>query len=556
MPYKIKKEKQGYKVCKKLDPKICFSKQPLPLTRAKKQLKAIGISENRKKLVGGFTFQERQDFLQNVNGLDLRFLNAVPQPEMAQAILNQVDNNNNLFLPDGLNQQQIDEFNFNVNHISTQFQNNPHLLLQIIGEIQAELQFLMNNPEDNLPVEEVITPPQTPPTTPRQLPQGRILFEEKKEGDGKPIIGRIGGKSLLKKIIVNSYFPENYEDMIYVEPFVGGGSIFFYKNKSRKEIINDLDKDVYNIYKGFQLYDGSKISKSINGTYNKEMFEKIKNSKPRTDYEKFIRLLILFRTSFFTKGESFSVGREKINSNFGDYYKNRLDNVTILNEDYKKVIKNYDTPNTFFYLDPPYEKSEGLYTYDEVNLNELYNILKNTKGKWLLSYNNSEEAKKLFKNFYINQVTTQYTHPLKGGMPRKTIELLISNYQPERDEKSDLEGNGKFKKLKFTTQLKSLGIKPSDYLKIAKYNAELKGYNKNLLTISKDGIHKLDYNGIKFGRTGYNDFILYLFYVNRRNLPVSYAFDKRKNYRKRAKKVMEQTKDKFSPASLSFQILW
>jgi len=54
MPYIIRKSKakskRGYKVCKKNNTRKCFSKKPLSLKRAKKQMKAIIISEiNRNK---------------------------------------------------------------------------------------------------------------------------------------------------------------------------------------------------------------------------------------------------------------------------------------------------------------------------------------------------------------------------------------------------------------------------------------------------------------------------------------------------------------------------
>ena len=44
MPYFLKKLKNGYKVCKTLEPNKCFSKKPLPKAKAIKQMKAIGMS--------------------------------------------------------------------------------------------------------------------------------------------------------------------------------------------------------------------------------------------------------------------------------------------------------------------------------------------------------------------------------------------------------------------------------------------------------------------------------------------------------------------------------
>ena len=105
-------------------------------------------------------------------------------------------------------------------------------------------------------------------------------------------------KFLLKNTIIEN-FPDDYQNMIYVEPFVGGGSIIIKKEPSIKEIINDIDKDLITVYKGFKKYPMDKIKESTDGNYTKEDFYKIKESNPTTEYNKFIRLFLLFRLSFF-----------------------------------------------------------------------------------------------------------------------------------------------------------------------------------------------------------------------------------------------------------------
>ena len=83
--------------------------------------------------------------------------------------------------------------------------------------------------------------------------------------------------------------------MIYVEPFIGAGSIFFYKDPSEFEIINDLDKQPSILLKGFKKFDGAKISKDLR-VYTKELFNEIKASNPTSEYGKFKRILQLTRT--------------------------------------------------------------------------------------------------------------------------------------------------------------------------------------------------------------------------------------------------------------------
>ena len=81
--------------------------------------------------------------------------------------------------------------------------------------------------------------------------------------------------------------------------------------------------------------------------------------------------------------------------------------------------------------------------------------------------------------------------------------------------------------------------------------AAQENYNPNLLTYSDDDKHKLMYNNIKFGANGYYDFILYALLEDE-----DVAIKKRISYRKRAYATMKATSSKFSPASLSYYILW
>lgn len=239
--------------------------------------------------------------------------------------------------------------------------------------------------------------------------------------------GRLGGKSKLKKTLIK-YFPTDYEAMTYIEPFFGGGSLYFYKEPSKKEVINDLDKNIYTLMKGFKKYDGEKISETINADYDKDSFNKIKDFKPKTDYDKFIHILLLTKLSFFSNMKTFG-NHYKISSNYGNKYTERLKHTIILNKDYKEVIKKYDSPNSFFYLDPPYSMSEEYKYYENqfININELYDLLKNIKGKFLFSYDDNKEARQLFKDFKITTVTTRYSGT-QNIKQRNKKEIVIQNY--------------------------------------------------------------------------------------------------------------------------------
>jgi hypothetical protein len=104
----------------------------------------------------------------------------------------------------------------------------------------------------------------------------------------------------------------------------------------------------------------------------------------------------------------------------------------------------------------------------------------------------------------------------------------------------------------FYKQLRGLNINPQDYINLVKMNAFNNGYDANKIEFSNDNKHKLIYdNKIKFGAVGYNDYLIYLLTIDKQT-----ALNERNNYRKRSYKTMENTKNDFSKASLSYYILW
>lgn len=144
-----------------------------------------------------------------------------------------------------------------------------------------------------------------------------------------------------------------------------------------------------------------------------------------------------------------------------------------------------------------------------------------------------------------NNLNKLYTMiPMMGGKQSKDKkELIISNY---------LFPNQNL----FIRQLDKLNIDYKEYLKIAKQTAKKAGYNPLLLNFSDKKNKKLNYNGVDFGAVNYNDFIIYKFLEKRGEIPDGMSLKKQNQYRKRAYQVMVESDNKYSPASLSYYILW
>lgn len=236
---------------------------------------------------------------------------------------------------------------------------------------------------------------------------------------------RQGGKQLLKKVII-PLLPSKDEIDIYVEPFVGGGVIFYNTPDYKKKVINDLDKNVYTIHKALKN-DAENINKNIERRFTRSNFEKVRNKNDATS------ILQRCKMSFFANCSTYrpiDTGKT-IKTDFTKYTP-LLKNTTILNKNFKTVIEKYDSPKTFFYLDPPYEKSEEQDLYKNikefVSPEDVYNSLKNIKGKFLLSYNDSANIRNLFADYKIKKIKTRYSSKIKGGTPKDINELLISNF--------------------------------------------------------------------------------------------------------------------------------
>lgn len=290
----------------------------------------------------------------------------------------------------------------------------------------------------------------------------------------KQPFGRVGSKQKLRKKLY-TYFPNDFKT--YVEPFVGGGSVFFgYDfNDDVKTVINDLDDDMYQGYsllkKGiqdfkddFHIYD---VWKDVKG--QKEWIEEnpppyIFNGKelyPRHAYEKFyayatmtplireiydaptiddlhalVKIRALSSCTFGNRGRNGKMHLYAKNNDFLPFlercieYEERLKNTDVLNEDYKKVIERYDDIDTFFYLDPPYEMTwkakKDVYRYGNMNLIELQDVLSKIKGRFVLSMNDSPAMIELFKDFHIDTITARARGFNSIGGTRS--ELIIKNF--------------------------------------------------------------------------------------------------------------------------------
>ncbi len=255
-----------------------------------------------------------------------------------------------------------------------------------------------------------------------------------------------GGKSRAIKFIA-PLIPEFEE---YREPFVGGGSVFVYlkqKYPKRKFWINDIYENLYHFWKKCQE-NSDELIKQIqywrdNADEGKELHKfLIENIDGFDKLKKAAAFFVFNRITFSGTTESGGFSNAAYNKRFTQSSITRvrelskiLINTIITNFDYQQVIEA-EGKNVFIFLDPPYYSATKSALYGKNgNLHKIFDherfaeVLKNTKHKWLITYDDSEYIRELFSFAYIKEWNLTYGMRNVGNNGnQKGKELFISNY--------------------------------------------------------------------------------------------------------------------------------
>lgn len=292
------------------------------------------------------------------------------------------------------------------------------------------------------------------------------------------MISYIGGKARIGKWIV-PFIPKDIET--YVEGFSGMFWVFF--NMDLREypnlktvVYNDFNRLNTNLFKWTKQYDvlwealshypcqqlgivdtPPEYAEMFN-TYQKELFSENLVINDENSLEiacKYVYVL----------GQVFS-GSKPETASYMDYkgkyrckvlvfmdklknpkYREHFDKITFIeNLDFEQVVKKYDSPTTYFYMDPPYWKTENYYSNHDFDANDhkrLADVIKGIKGKFSLSYYDFPQLNEWFPQFGVskhNQLDLFSEPPYKwerkdfskaaSTKKEKNIgtELLIMNY--------------------------------------------------------------------------------------------------------------------------------
>lgn len=285
-----------------------------------------------------------------------------------------------------------------------------------------------------------------------------------------PLYKWTGGKRKEIKVFANYYpdFVKNSNDYKFVEPFFGGGAVYWSLN-AKENVINDIDEELINFIRHAKsnpgeikdaikkLSDDIKIvsdlekSKTISiseaktrrGLYyyewrNKDRKDGLKSLSP---LERAIRFYVVNQLAFngmrrFNSRGEFNIpygNYKSINISLTDNHVELLNRTEINNCSYRDIMLNNDTENTFIYLDPPYTREFKEYSHENVfgaeQQIELANTFKAMKNaKVMIIINKDEFTSELYDGYIKHIYDLKYSTNIKNRYDNSVQHLLITNY--------------------------------------------------------------------------------------------------------------------------------
>ena len=243
----------------------------------------------------------------------------------------------------------------------------------------------------------------------------------------------VGGKKALREEVVRR-FPLFYER--YVEVFGGGGWVLFHKPPGNDfEVYNDFNGLLSNLYRCVRDKPDLLINSLKYVLNSREDFDRARlalRRKRTTDIQRAAWFYQIIRQSYAAALTSFASQPHDLWSDFPliEQAHRRLADVVVENQDFGTLIRHYDRPDGFFYADPPYFSSEEMYDteFDWNDHIRLRDTLADIKGKFLLSYNDCAEIRKLYDGFSVFDFSRIHSMAQRYSVGKEFKELLIGNY--------------------------------------------------------------------------------------------------------------------------------
>mgnify|MGYP003625867723 FL=1 len=261
------------------------------------------------------------------------------------------------------------------------------------------------------------------------------------------VIPYYGGKWELSKQLV----PMLPDHSRYIEVFAGGLSMLFRKKRVERNIVNDFDNDIVNLYMSIAdnfdefshyIYWFPRSRKLFQDFQSEILSTKSEIEIP--DAKRAAMYYYVTKNAFnknpynvLSKGEGRKVNWHTDLLKELKWSRKMMNGILIENLDFRELVKRYEPQkDDCWYLDPPYVVAGEKKTYyfhdftqdDHNDLKDVCDKIHQNKAKFMVSYDNRDSIRDLFKEYYVREIKTKYSGATDKAKER--IELVITNYEP------------------------------------------------------------------------------------------------------------------------------
>lgn len=251
-----------------------------------------------------------------------------------------------------------------------------------------------------------------------------------------------GGKKHMLADLIPMMPPHKF----YVEVFSGSAKLLLNKPPSQWELLNDANGDVINFFRVVKHRPAELAERIEAEILHIERFKELRSLSDAPDeIDRALRFGYLAWYSFGGKGEHFAggfLGRTSVRRPLATVREllgkvsERMSRVLLESRDCVECVARYDSGETLFFLDPPYVGESGTVgAYDEMPAEHharLAAALKRIKGKFLLTYNDHPEVRRLYegaRGVTVKAISRMYTLASQGRA-KAGKQLIITNYDP------------------------------------------------------------------------------------------------------------------------------
>lgn len=252
-----------------------------------------------------------------------------------------------------------------------------------------------------------------------------------------PIVPWLGGKRRLAKSIL-PLFPAH---TCYVEPFAGAAALFFLKEPSETEVLNDINGELVNLYRVVRHHLEELVRQFKWALVSREMYKWLQATPTETltDVQRAARFYFLQKCAFGSRlvGATFgtaTMGGPRLNllrieEELSQAHL-RLARTFVEHLPWAKCLERYDRPHSLFYMDPPYWGTEGYgVPFELEEYQRMAEAMRALKGRAIVSVNDIPEMRAAFKGFPTQRLEIRYTTGRADGKRKVSGELVIRSWR-------------------------------------------------------------------------------------------------------------------------------